>query len=302
MKSSGISWSRTLCTRMLTPWSTMRRASASSTICAMVILPCLRAWSITAAVNSGVSLGWRPPWASIHTFTKSAPLPAISSTLARASSGVFASEPGLNGSDMKRYMTVRMRAPWRSPAFCRVLELLHVVLVEVHAGRGGNAVERVLAQLRIARRRPDMAVAVDDAGHHEFAGEVDDGRAGPRRTGQRPGRGCTISRMRPFSITIVTLCCGAAPVPSMTVALVRTVSWARGAAAAQGRRNNDGRHGRTHDQASLGIFLQYSREAISAAARGPCARARGLARMTNGHGVDNRKSSARPVKQVIRAS
>ncbi len=57
MKSSGISWSRTLCTRMLTPWSTMRRASASSTICAMVILPCLRAWSITAAVNSGVSLG-----------------------------------------------------------------------------------------------------------------------------------------------------------------------------------------------------------------------------------------------------
>ena len=59
-----------------------------------------------------------------------------------------------------------------------LLELLHVVLVEIHAGRGGDAVERVLAQLRIARRRTDMAVAVDDAGDDEFAGEVDDGRAG----------------------------------------------------------------------------------------------------------------------------
>ena len=43
MKSSGISWSRTLWARMLTPWSTILRASASSTIWAIRILPCLRA-------------------------------------------------------------------------------------------------------------------------------------------------------------------------------------------------------------------------------------------------------------------
>ena len=87
----------------------------------MVSMPCLRACSSTAAQNSRESLGWRPPWASIHTFTKSAPLAAISSTLARPSSGVFASEPGLNGGDMKRYFTVSRRAPRSSPAFCLAL-------------------------------------------------------------------------------------------------------------------------------------------------------------------------------------
>ena len=40
-----------------------------------------------------------------------------------------------------------------------------------------------------------------------------------------------ISRMRPFSITMVTSCCGAAPVPSMTVAWVRTVTCAATPAA-----------------------------------------------------------------------
>jgi hypothetical protein len=43
-----------------------------------------------------------------------------------------------------------------------------------------------LAQLRIARRRSDMAVAVDDARHHEFSGKIDDGgvgRGGDRRRG-----------------------------------------------------------------------------------------------------------------------
>ena len=49
-----------------------------------------------------------------------------------------------------------------------------------HAGGRGHAVERVLAHLPLVRRRPDMAVAVDDAGHDVFAGEVDDGGAGRR--------------------------------------------------------------------------------------------------------------------------
>src|SRR5262245_50280838 len=35
-----------------------------------------------------------------------------------------------------------------------------------------------------------------------------------------------ISRMRPFSITIVTPACGADPVPSIRVAFFRTVIWA----------------------------------------------------------------------------
>src|SRR5262245_39837178 len=65
-----------------------------------------------------------------------------------------------------------------------LLELLNVVLVEIHAGRRGDAVACVLPQLRIARRWADMAVAVDDAWHHELAGQVDDGRAG---TGYKPG-------------------------------------------------------------------------------------------------------------------
>src|SRR5262245_16852284 len=125
---------------------------------------------MTAAVNSGVSFGCRRPWASIHTFTKSAPLATISSTLARPSSGVFASEPGLNGSDMKREDARAAQVTRLLPG----LELGDVVLIEIHAGRGGHAIERVLAQLRIARGRTDMAVAVDDAGHHEFAGEIDD--------------------------------------------------------------------------------------------------------------------------------
>ena len=63
-----------------------------------------------------------------------------------------------------------------------LLELLHVVLVEIHAGRRGHAVERVLPQLRIARRRPDVAVAVDDAGRDELSGEIDHLRL--------PGRCC----------------------------------------------------------------------------------------------------------------
>jgi hypothetical protein len=92
-------------------------------------------------------------------------LATISSTFARPSSGVFASEPGLN--------------------LLPLLELLHVVLVEIHAGRGGHAVERVLAQLRIARRRADVAVAVDDARHDEFAGEVDHRRVRRRREARR---------------------------------------------------------------------------------------------------------------------
>ena len=44
-------------------------------------------------------------------------LGAISSTLARASSGVLYSEPGDIGADMKRYFTVRMRVPLSSPRF-----------------------------------------------------------------------------------------------------------------------------------------------------------------------------------------
>jgi hypothetical protein len=46
---------------------------------------------------------------------------------------------------------------------------------------GGHAVERVLAQLRIARGGPDMAVAVDDAGRDELASKVDHRGAGRRR-------------------------------------------------------------------------------------------------------------------------
>src|SRR5262245_30390498 len=68
-KSAGISWSRTLWAMMLTPSSITMRASPSSTMCAMVNLPCLRAWSNTAETNSRASFGRRPPWLSIHTLT-----------------------------------------------------------------------------------------------------------------------------------------------------------------------------------------------------------------------------------------
>ncbi len=70
---------------------------------------------------SRVSFGRLPPWLSIQTLTKSAPLATMSSTRARASAGVFDSEPGMKGGDMKRYFTLRMRAPRRSPAFCLAL-------------------------------------------------------------------------------------------------------------------------------------------------------------------------------------
>ena len=200
----------------------MARASASSTTCAMVILRCLRPWSSTADEISRGSFARRPPWLSIHTFTKSAPFATMSSTRARASSGVLSSEPGRNGGDMKRYFTVRIRAPRRSPARCLALNCGDVVGIERHAGRGGHAVERVLAKLRITRRRPDMAMAVDDARHDELAGEVDVGRAAGNAS--KAAARCLL--MRPRSTTIVTSCCGAAPVPSISVAWSNTVTCA----------------------------------------------------------------------------
>jgi hypothetical protein len=63
----------------------------------------------------------------------------------------------------------------------RRLERDDVVLVEIHAGRRRDAVEHVLPQLRIARRRPDMAVGIDDAGHHELTRCVDHCGAGGNR-------------------------------------------------------------------------------------------------------------------------
>ncbi len=57
------------------------------------------------------------------------------------------------------------------------LVLLDIVGVGRHAGGGGHAVERILAHLAFVGRRADMAVAVDNAGHDEFSGEVNDGGA-----------------------------------------------------------------------------------------------------------------------------
>jgi hypothetical protein len=59
-----------------------------------------------------------------------------------------------------------------------------------------------------------MAVGIDDSRYNEFACEVKDVSAG---CGWILDDG-PMSRMRPFSIRIATSFCGAAPVPSMTVA------------------------------------------------------------------------------------
>ena len=53
--------------------------------------------------------------------------------------------------------------------------------------------------------------------------KVVSGRAAVKERSCGAGR---ISTMRPPSITIVTLACGGEPVPSMTVAFVRMVTWA----------------------------------------------------------------------------
>src|SRR6266567_4110203 len=130
----------------LTPSSTTMRASSSSTTWAMVSLLWRRAWSRTAETKSRLSFGCRPPCASIQTLMKSAPFVAMSyreNTRAAQFAGLL---PGLEFHD--------------------------VFGVRRHAGRGGHAIERILAQLRITRRRTDMAMRIDDAGYHEFAGEV----------------------------------------------------------------------------------------------------------------------------------
>ena len=93
----------------------MARASAAVTMCAIVVLPCLRACSNTAATNGSVNFGTAPPWASIHTLMKSA-AGAISSTRARAASGVSVVMISA-GSVEKRCFTVRIRAPRKSPRF-----------------------------------------------------------------------------------------------------------------------------------------------------------------------------------------
>src|SRR5207245_2358086 len=152
----------------------------------MVILPRLRACSMTAAQNSGLSFTSLPFWLSIHTLTKSAPLATISSTLARASSGVFVSEPGIKGADMKRYFTVRIRAPRRLPRCCSALKSPMSSGSKPMLVVGGDAIEGVLAQLRVALR-VDVAVGVDDARQDELAGEIHNGCAGRSRNfGRRP--------------------------------------------------------------------------------------------------------------------
>jgi hypothetical protein len=74
-----------------------------------------------------------------------------------------------------------------------------------------------LPELRIAGRRADMTVAVDDAGRDELSREIDDS---PTRR-WRHGRAEVVDA--PVLLTMVTFGCAAAPLPSISVALVRAM-------------------------------------------------------------------------------
>ena len=126
-----------------------------------------------------------------------------------------------SGSGAKRYFTVKTLAPRSSPLLLCFAHLNDFVRIGRHAGRGGDAVQCVLAQLRLGFRA-DVAVRIDDARHDELAGEIDTvAPAGAGVLGAGP-----MSRIRPFSITMVMSFCGGAPVPSITVARLSTITCA----------------------------------------------------------------------------